>query len=395
MNKLLIVAYYFPPYGSVGGVRMTKLVKYFHRLGWEIKVVTVDEMYYDQDEMDHDKLIDIPTVVEIVRTKRWSSFTKFKEEGLYWFLPLYKELKKQLQNTKFDYILYTGGPYFHWIIAPILKNKTDIPYLLDFRDPWLLTPYNQSIIRKKIASVMEPKVIKGASLILNVTEEATNMYKEQYKHEKDNKFITIPNGYDSEDFLDVATKKLRIEGFTFVYTGKFGNFRNPLPLLYAIQKYNECHEKKIYFIHIGKQESIIQEFIEKNPVMKEFIYEIGYLPYQEVLQYIKGADYAVLISGGHPYEPTTKVYDYMALHKHILCINDIQFGYLHNLLSEQKFATVIENKDMGIYEMLIQLCQKKKNDVEYIETETFNRKYIYEELDNILKESCYENTPCV
>lgn len=105
------------------GVRMTKLVKYFHRLGWELTIVTVSEEYYEKNEIDYNKLADIPEAVEVIRTKRWATFTSFQEEGLYWAFPLYKELKKQVTTTKFDYILYTGGPYFHWIIAPVLKRK--------------------------------------------------------------------------------------------------------------------------------------------------------------------------------------------------------------------------------------------------------------------------------
>ncbi|MDM5187899.1 glycosyltransferase [Bacillus sp. DX4.1] len=391
MKKLLVVAYYFPPYGSVGGVRMTKLVKYFHRLGWELTVVTVSEEYYEKNEIDYNKFVDIPEAVQVIRTKRWAAFTSFQEEGLYWAFPLYKELKKQVTTTKFDYILYTGGPYFHWIIAPVLKKKMRIPYILDFRDPWLLTPYNQSAIRRRVASKIEPNVIKEASFILNVTEDATNMYKKQYCNEKDNKFITIPNGYDPEDFTNVIEKSSNVEGIKIVYTGKFGTFRNPFPLFHAIQKYNEGHEEKINFIHVGKQEKVIQEFIENKPTMRKYIHETGFLPYKEALQYVKGADYTVLISGGHPYEPTTKVYDYMALHKHILCINDIRYGYLHNLLFDQPFSSVVNNDETEIYEALMYLNKRREADTKYIDTDQFNRKNIYENLNDILKEICHED----
>ena len=42
--KLLVIAYYFPPDGSVGTFRISKFVKYLMREGWDIKVITVKEL---------------------------------------------------------------------------------------------------------------------------------------------------------------------------------------------------------------------------------------------------------------------------------------------------------------------------------------------------------------
>ena len=50
MNKVLVIAYYFPPLGLSGVQRTTKFVKYLQDFGWEPTVLTVGEIaYYAKD----------------------------------------------------------------------------------------------------------------------------------------------------------------------------------------------------------------------------------------------------------------------------------------------------------------------------------------------------------
>ena len=38
--RLLVITYYFPPDGSVGGLRWAGIAKYLTRLGWKVSVLT-------------------------------------------------------------------------------------------------------------------------------------------------------------------------------------------------------------------------------------------------------------------------------------------------------------------------------------------------------------------
>ena len=50
VKKLLLVAYYTPPLGMSGVMRVTKLAKYLPRFGWEPLVLTVKPIaYYHYD----------------------------------------------------------------------------------------------------------------------------------------------------------------------------------------------------------------------------------------------------------------------------------------------------------------------------------------------------------
>ncbi len=46
MRNLLVVAYYFPPCGGGGVVRVKSFVRYLRDNGWRPLVLTVKEKYY-------------------------------------------------------------------------------------------------------------------------------------------------------------------------------------------------------------------------------------------------------------------------------------------------------------------------------------------------------------
>jgi hypothetical protein len=41
-RRILIVSYWFPPFGAVASVRMGKLAKHLHDKGWEVRALAAD-----------------------------------------------------------------------------------------------------------------------------------------------------------------------------------------------------------------------------------------------------------------------------------------------------------------------------------------------------------------
>ena len=357
MNNILIVAYFFPPYSQVGAFRVTKLVKYFKKFGWNITVITVDDIYYDKTDKNDFMLNEIRNDVKIIKTKKIKMNLPIKEQGAYWIKDLYIELKKELKKKRYDYVFYTAGPFLHLAIATIIKKISKVPYIIDYRDPWLLGPYIKSKKFKKIAALLEPRIIKNAKYVINVTEPATKMHKEFYPQYCE-KFITVENGYDKDDFKGIKSIRDNNYDILVVYSGKLGGFRNITPFLNSLKKFNKMNEKKIYFMHIGKEEEGIKQYIINNKEIDRYIILKGFLPYKEALQYIKGSDLCLIIGGGHPYEPTTKIYDYIALNKPILCINDIEYGYLHDTLKNYNCTEYVKNNVFDITNSISKITER-------------------------------------
>ncbi len=120
-KKVLMIAQYFPPAGSVGTLRITKFVKYLKEFGWQPVVLTVfKECYPKAVWLDTDLNKDISDDVCIYRTNIWrSSFVN--DEGIRWLPFLLSNIFKVIRKERPNLNYIVGGPFFPLIVGPIIK----------------------------------------------------------------------------------------------------------------------------------------------------------------------------------------------------------------------------------------------------------------------------------
>ncbi len=391
MPDILIVAYHFPPDGVVGAQRVAKFSKYLRKFNWNVKVVTVKEKYY---YYKNPELLDNLAGVEVIRTERLPTFIPgVNEEGFYWCPSLWLTLKKEILIQKPDVVYFTGGPFYHWILAWLLKRIYHLPYILDFRDPWSLNPYRKkqvtafSGLARWLEKKLEPLIIKEADLVINVTEEATIMYQEKYNKLCEKKFVTLPNGVDREDLSEIGDG-INFTPFDIVYTGKFDSFRNPRSFFEAYKLFIDRFSltpDDTRFVWVGiPEESILS--ILKDLNLKQYCQIVGFKPYKEALKYIQGSKICLLIAGEHPYEPTTKIFDYIFLDKYIIA-QALQGGFVSRVLKEYGKADLIPFFDSrAMYDVLIRNYEnggKILTGNDSIKSR-FDREHISFELNNLM-----------
>ena len=170
------------------------------------------------------------------------------------FLDDNKEKDEIIIKEKPSVVFITGGPFYVLPIGRFLYDKYDLPYIIDLRDPWAFQK-NKNNFKYKLIKLknilLERYTFKKASCILTVNETMENMYKNFYPKYN---FLTITNGYDEEDFLNIKPKQFN--DFTIVYTGKFdvsAGFRDPSDLFKVIKELNN-EQIFINFVHVGEVE---------------------------------------------------------------------------------------------------------------------------------------------
>ncbi len=332
-KKILIISFFSPPSSAIGAVRITKFVKYLMKFGWSVTILTVKEKYFSSYNLDSNKDIE---GARIIRTDIINPLKGLKEWGLYWLPYLKKELDSLLKNEKFDVSLWTGNPFYQWILAPYYKKKYNLKYVIDFRDEWSLSDvikkwYGSIFYRvkrfldSKIAKILEPKILKQASAIINVTDELTDIYKKFYSQSiSDKLFFTVYNGVDLEDLRELKEIDA-VPYFEIIYAGKFGNFRSPFNFFSAFLEFIKDYQlkpEKIKITLIGNIEENIVEFVEKLGI-KDYINFLGQKSYKETLAFINRANLGLLIVSS-PTEGSTKIFDYIALNKKILVLSDYE-----------------------------------------------------------------------
>ncbi|MYI43936.1 MAG: glycosyltransferase family 4 protein, partial [Rhodothermaceae bacterium] len=77
MKRVLLISYYFPPSGGPGVQRILKFVRYLPQNGWLPTVLTVNPNYAAFPSIDDSLLEEIPSDVEVVRTRAWDPFSVY------------------------------------------------------------------------------------------------------------------------------------------------------------------------------------------------------------------------------------------------------------------------------------------------------------------------------
>jgi glycosyltransferase involved in cell wall biosynthesis len=154
--------------------------------------------------------------------------------------------------------------------------------------------------------------------------------------ESSEKFLTLPNGYDKEEFCisgesrEDPGHKLRI-----VHTGKLGLERSPRPLLIALRRLldeNPALEQVVEVYLVGEigvfnDGKTIEHYLDEFH-LRSVVKLTGHVPQLEAIRYQTSADILVLIIGIVPpedvstYGIASKVFDYMLAGRPVLTIAD-------------------------------------------------------------------------
>ncbi|MEZ4677705.1 MAG: hypothetical protein R2932_26165 [Caldilineaceae bacterium] len=146
MKQVLFIAYWFPPYGGGGVQRTTKFLKYLPSYDWQGIVLTgrarsrqVDESLYD----------DIPANTQIERARglilprrpsrlhQWLTTWILTVDAELGWLPAAVQRGAKILHCGGCKMLYsTSAPYTDHLVGLRLKERFQLPWVADFRDPW-------------------------------------------------------------------------------------------------------------------------------------------------------------------------------------------------------------------------------------------------------------------
>ncbi len=371
IKKVLMIAQYFPPAGSVGTLRITKFVKYLKEFGWQPVVLTVlKECYTKAVWLDTDLNKDIPDDVHIYRTNIWRS-NFVNDEGIRWLPFLLSNIFKVIRKERPHLVYIVGGPFFPLIVGPIIKLFFRLPYVVDLRDPWKLAQRRVPIrglkanLGRFLTNLAEPIVLNYAAKVICATDTLREEYQSLYTGKLE-KFFTITNGYDPEDFKNLKVKQYK--KFTIAYTGKFERneaFHDPTPFFNALKI---LHDKgaNIQFVHVGaKEEKVI--VLAKKAGVRSIIKFIGPKPHNETLSYAIGADLLLVIGSDRKMGLPVKMFDYIGCHKPILILayKDEEIWHVGQ---EIPSAILLENNNSDDIAYLIEELYRKDKIIESSES---------------------------
>jgi len=152
LKKIFIIAPHFPPSALPPAQRVRLLVKHLKSLGWFPYVFTSDPKFREEKEdpwmtelAGNDFELFVLKTMNPKKTRRF----KIGDLGLRMLPDLYKQLKVKSKELNPDFVLYLVPPWYLLLIAKNIKRKTDIPYGIDFIDPWYVPDHSKKKYKKK------------------------------------------------------------------------------------------------------------------------------------------------------------------------------------------------------------------------------------------------------
>jgi len=235
--NILVVAYYYPPMDSGGTQRPVMMAKYLTRLGHSVTVLT--HSYHRPDRVEGDVL----RVYDVShnRDRRggggllWLGLRAFSEAtnllGSYhsiyslWRRRVMSNSDAIIASAKPDVVLATYPPVEDLEIGLLLSERYEIPLVADFRDGLLF----EAIERRRIDrhrcvrehyEQIEAVVADRSAALVTAFPNLSAYMGETYNRPD---VVTIPNGFDPEDYNGLGVSELLEHGtFNIVHTGRFG-----------------------------------------------------------------------------------------------------------------------------------------------------------------------------
>ncbi|HCF03406.1 glycosyltransferase family 4 protein [Flavobacterium sp.] len=391
-KKLLIITYYWPPAGGPGVQRWLKFVKYLPDFDVQPIVYVPENPTYPivdsnlVSEVSDNAIILKTPIFEpyqlasflsknktkkissgIIPNQKKQSFLEklmlwvrgnlfIPDARVFWVKPSVAYLEKYIRENEIDTIITSGPPHSLHLIGLELKQKMNLKWLADFRDPWTTIGYHKSLRLSQYAAnkhkQLESQVLNSADTII-VTSKTT---KAEFQALTTKPIEVITNGFDVEK-VDKQTLDAK---FSLAHIGSFLSERNPKILWESLVEL--CTEIPDFKSHleiklIGAISQEVLETIEQFG-LNSFLNNLGYVSHAEAVAHQRKSQVLLLIEINSEETKSIlpgKLFEYMVSERPIVAIGP----------KDSDFAEIITNTNTGVFFEYSEKAKLKQTIQEY------------------------------
>lgn len=399
-RRLLFIAYHFAPSLEMGARSCVQIARYLPQHGWSPVVLTAQEKYIEgRYRGSADEVAELGLPDPIVRTRllphpfdlyRWLSSifrrrkqdsgaagtavevdTPLSEKGklrrlllsalsipdMYtgWILPTVVAGLKAARESQAEQIFSSGPFWTNHLVGLALSYLTGLPWTAHFRDPWVtgfcLEP--TSSFAARMNEWLERIVVTRATAVVSVTEEHSAAFRRAYPRLPADKFFTVTNGYDNEEWAEspahIQREGADEEKFLIAYTGKFYVERDPQPLFRALRTLidsGEIERERVRVDLVGWCETSEGRSVKEMAVecgLSDCVNIVGPCGRLETISRMTQANLLLLLAERFIIQIPGKTYEYLRAGRPILAIT--REGALANFLRRIGAGWVVDPKD--------------------------------------------------
>jgi len=362
LRHLLMIAYHFPPFAGIGGQRALRFARALPAYGWRVTVITCDRHRgaVDAAILGADEpftVLRVPAHLLPSRPYRlmmWLRWHLLPDEALRWS----REVAKVARSieTPVDAVWSTAMPFSAHVAAARLAAEFDVPWVADFRDPYVDNPYVPGDRLRERRAAIQARTLASASRITTVSPGQMATLGEHA-----GRATFLPNGWDARDFSGVVTPQSGPPWTLRVVGTVYGRQVTDIPLAAALEQAQSAMPglaERLTVEFVGKVAPEARADIEaRDPGFVRFT---GPLPRAEAIRLMREAHALMLLNPSGPGRDdvlTGKVFEYWASGRPILALSGD--STVSRWLRETGTGTVVPYADAGaIAEALCSLATK-------------------------------------
>lgn len=338
MNRLLIVAFHFPPLSGSSGIQRTlRFARYLPEFGWEPVILTAHPRAYEN--VADDQLAYIPEGIEVVRAPAWDTARHFSIAGRYpgWLARPDRWISWWAGGVPAGLSLIRRyAPGAIWSSYPIatahcigatLRARSGLPWVADFRDPMAQEDYPEDPATWRSFDRIERQAIRAASIATFTTPSALRLYQERYPDRADRMFL-VENGYDEEAFADARdTGSLNPGRLTVLHSGiVYPSERDPTQLFAALAQLKAedpaAYGRLVVRFRAPVHDDLLRRLAAAFAV-EEAVEVLPAVGYRRALDEMMAADGLLVLQAANcNAQIPAKLYEYLRARRPVLALTD-------------------------------------------------------------------------
>lgn len=346
--RALILAYDFPPFVSVGGLRPYSWHRYWEEFGVSPVVITRQWNNRHQDELDYVEPSESGAVTTeetpygtIIRTpyrpnlsgrlllkygaRRFSflrrALTACYEIGQFYAdvgprRELHAAARAYLHEHGADVIIATGEPFVLFRYAAMLSREFGIPWIADYRDPW---SQDESRRGKRVSKRWEARMERRFTATASAVTTVTPFFRDVIGELSVGRPVhVVPNGFDPEALGGAASAPQNNERLTLGYIGSVYPYQPLDSFLRVCDEFvRELDEPRFELMFVGLGDGgAVEEALARYPGLGRHVTIHPRVPNEDAGTLLSRAH--ALIQFNTYAIPGTKIYDYLALKRRVL-----------------------------------------------------------------------------
>lgn len=372
---VLVVAYCFPPEGSIGTQRTLRLVRELVARQCDVTVLTGTLASYPASSpIDHDLLSRVPAGVDVLRAsvlrpfertsaaldvnrskaavdgglapaaraqggrqagsaarlregkRHLQALLRIPDQHVGWILPAVAKGVASGLRRRPDVLYSTAPPWTGQLVARALASALGCPWVADFRDPWARAPWREgwAPAARRAAAIFERSVVRRADAVVFTTRTNMDEYAKHYGAAAASKFHLVRNGCDRDEFEGLAP----VDGdgrFTMLHAGSLYGGRKPTALFAALAALRDrglIDARSFCFRQIGRVALSGFDMAEERDRLglQGMVEMLPALPRRDILREMISASCLLLLQPGTTVSIPGKLFEYLAAGRPILAL---------------------------------------------------------------------------